>query len=682
MGESSRLRFFVGYPRDLNLRLRCRPYRFDGAPRQLMRVLVNERQIAEVALDRGGVDAPLVTIPRIALRTGINKLQFAYSYSRRPKDVTPDSDDYRPLAVQWDTVEFLNALETSPPQAVTSRGRSELRIPRRGRIDYHLRIEPPASLRLDGMSAWGAGETPSLEVVLRSADAAGEKVLRIEPPSRGVASVALPLPLETERIVRLSLQVGSGRQSDRLETGLKLLRPVIELRGATDKAVPASVARSVAPTTTGPTAPPNVVLYVIDTLRADHLGCYGYPEPTSPAIDRFAAGAIRFENPVAQSSWTKPSVASILSGMYPQVHGANSMSDVLSKTVPTLAELLQGAGYATAGFVTNSVLSSEFGFDQGFAHFEYLREKEDREFHVLSHEVNRAVFSWLLERPEDKPFFLFVHTMDPHAPYTPREPYRSRFAGEVPDPDVGLLANVNGLTWQDRRPDEQTSDDLQALYDGEIAFNDASFGALLQELESLGVLEGSLVVLVSDHGEEFGDHHRWQHGFTLYQEMLRVPLIMRFPGGLGAGRAIEDGVRQVDILPTVLEFAGLEPSPGVQGMSLLPLVVSGRKPERSMPAFSFILKQRWRDVASITMGEQKLIWNRIYDAPRPRLELYDLGRDPNEAMNIAEEQTVMAGYMLSLIRSAEASWSHRTPDEQGNMTRETEERLRALGYIQ
>jgi arylsulfatase A-like enzyme len=431
-----------------------------------------------------------------------------------------------------------------------------------------------------------------------------------------------------------------------------------------------------------PQTPPNIVLYIIDTLRADHLGCYGYSRPTSPRIDAFANDATLFAHASAQSAWTKPAVATILTGLYPPVHGANSVSDVLSDEVPTLAEALAESGYDTAGFVTNSVLSRAYGFAQGFNHFEYLEETEDREFHQLSDRVNRSVFSWLDNRPQEDPFFICVHTMDPHAPYTPRSPFAEELASQVTDPRLGRLQIVNGLTWKDRAPEKNTASDLMALYDGEIRFNDAQFGELLDKLEAMNVLESSLVVFVSDHGEEFGDHGRWQHGFTLFEEMLHVPLIIRFPFAAGAGTVVSTTVGQVDVVPTVLEVAGLAVPPGVQGRSLAQLVGNQSATEESVPLFSYIKKQRWRDVASVTAADRKLVWYRIYDSPRPQIELYDLVRDPRETNNLASEESVLAGYFMSVLKDAERSWAGRAPTEESILSEEMEERLRALGYLQ
>jgi arylsulfatase A-like enzyme len=555
-------------------------------------------------------------------------------------------------------------------------------LPQHSGIDFFVQLEPDTALNIARISSWGEATSPALEVAVQGTDAENEKVVRVESPFGRGEPVSLPLDISTPQIARISLRVVSAGEEEHRAAGLRLVAPALTAK----QHDVAFQARAVAPTEDEDRREvqtrPNVVLYIIDTLRADHLGCYGYARPTSPRIDRFADGATRFARASAQSAWTKPAVASILTGLYPPVHGANSVSEVLTDQIPTLAEALADSGYDTAGFVTNSVLSRDYGFDQGFHHFEYLKETEDREFHQLSDRVNQSVFSWLDNRPGEKPFFICVHTMDPHAPYTPRSPFAEEFASQVRDPRVGLLPNVNGLTWKDRNPDKHTAEELIALYDGEVKFNDAQFGELLDKLEALNQLESSLVVLVSDHGEEFGDHGRWQHGFTLFEEMLHVPLVIKFPFGEGAGAVVDSAVGQVDIVPTVLEGAGLTVPAGVHGRNLAPLIDATNERRDSTPLFSYIKKQRWRDVASVTAADRKLVWYKIYDSPRPQIELYDLARDPGEKDDLARREPVLAGYFMSVLKDVELSWAGRAPTEESVMSEEMEERLRALGYLQ
>jgi arylsulfatase A-like enzyme len=682
MGDFSALRFFIERPRDLRVRLSGRNFRFEGAPRQTVEVEVNGHRINRLVFETQVDTDQQIRIPKATLVEGFNELVLRYAYSRRPKKVVPGSNDYRQLAMQWDSLEFVNLRDFGRPEIRLDTVREELVLPRHSRVDYFLRIKPGTILTLGQVSSWGEGQSLALEVALREAGTENEKVVRLDYPFGGGDSVSFPLETTKTEIVRLSLRTVSNDGPEPKAAGLRLMNPRLEKIDSKTEEPAVSNPTTGRAETRDREGWPNVVLYIIDTLRADHLGCYGYRKPTSPHIDAFAADATRFARVSAQSAWTKPSIASILTGLYPPVHGANSVSDVLSGEVTTLAEALGASGYVTAAFVTNSVLSREYGFDQGYDHFEYLKEKGGREFHQLSDVVNQSVFSWLDDRPTEKPFFVCVHTMDPHAPYTPRSPYEEKFAGMVQDPRVGLLRSVNALTWKNRAPTEGTARDLMALYDGEIAFNDSQFGKFVDRLKALDLYESSVIVLVADHGEEFRDHGRWQHGFSLFQEMLHVPLVMRFPEGRGAGEVIRRRVAQVDIMPTVLEAAGLTPSPVIQGKSLVSSICSTGEEPAPVPVFSFIREQRWRDVAAITVLGQKLVWYRNYDSPRPQVELYDLDDDPEEEHNLAKTRPILAGYLKSLLKEVDLSWAGKAPAERSVMSEEMEERLRALGYLQ
>ena len=268
-------------------------------------------------------------------------------------------------------------------------------------------------------------------------------------------------------------------------------------------------------TETNPAATlPNILIYLIDTLRRDRLGVYGFERPVSPQIDAFAANATVYEDAVGQSTWTKPAVASMFTGVWPPVHGATGWKHKLPESLETLPEALQAVGYRTGAVVTNPNIVSDYGFARGFDDFRRILKRP-------SPQVNEVVFEWLESGGEDRPFFLYVHTMDPHAPYRPPEPWLSRFAprtSEMP-------------TWTPRwRWPLEALPFLLDLYDAEIAFNDDSFGALLRRLEDLGAYDDTLIVVVSDHGEEFKEYGKWRHGANLFPATLHVPLIVKFPG--------------------------------------------------------------------------------------------------------------------------------------------------------
>ncbi|RMH18267.1 MAG: hypothetical protein D6696_13415 [Acidobacteria bacterium] len=424
-----------------------------------------------------------------------------------------------------------------------------------------------------------------------------------------------------------------------------------------------------------PASRPDVLVYLIDTLRADHLGCYGYPRPTSPQIDALAAEAALFEHAIAQSSWTKASVASIFTGRWPLAHGANLRTDALAAAAQTLAETLHHHGYATAGFVTNPNVTSAFGFDQGFERYHYLGET------ASAAEVNAAALAWLDARPPDaRPFFLYLHTLEPHAPYRPPAAFRERLAPQVPaalaaEPDAVLDAMQAG-----RRPVEGVLvDHLRALYDAEIAANDDAFGALRRAFETRGRWRDLLLVLASDHGEEFYEHGNFQHGRTLHRESLEVPLIVKLPGP-PVRRRIGERVQHVDLLPTILDAAGLPPTAGSEGRSLLPLL-RGAAPGPSRPTFAYLHLDGPARAAIYDRGF-KLLQQLAGGGELIHRQLYDLAGDRQERRDLAGDRPLLAGFLAARLRSRLFGPEQRLAGDAAVIDEELRRSLEALGYLE
>ena len=255
----------------------------------------------------------------------------------------------------------------------------------------------------------------------------------------------------------------------------------------------------------------NVLVFLIDALRADHLGCYGYDRDTSPTIDLFAKESVRFTHVTAQASWTRPSVASLLTSTYPNLHGAEDRPDVMRGNLPALATALGAAGYETQCFMTNPNCLPIWGTGRGFSRFvdadsmKWL-EADDAKA------VNRVMDA--LENVAGRPWFFYVHVMGPHEPYIPKPSFDTKFTPRAPT----------------ATQDEKVMRDM-ALYDGKIAYADAQFGRLLADLKARGLYDKTLIVLLSDHGEQFMEHGDTSHGKSLYQEEIHVPLMVRMPGG-------------------------------------------------------------------------------------------------------------------------------------------------------
>jgi arylsulfatase A-like enzyme len=309
---------------------------------------------------------------------------------------------------------------------------------------------------------------------------------------------------------------------------------------------------------------PLVIVYLVDCLRADHTTPYGYSRNTTPRLEAFAADAVLFEQAIASSGWTKPSVASLFTSLLPDRHGVMQLPDPLDGDLVTLAEMLKAHGYSTGAVVANATLYARgSGFHQGFDVFAGVRGAEGRRSKIVdaARVVDRSLA--ILDARRGLPTFLYVHTMDAHVPYVPPEPF-DRLYGPPPTPDRPA---------SDPRRHYQVPEDLErvvAQYDGCIAYGDREFGRFLSELEARGLYDRALVLFTADHGEEFLDHGRWTHTKSVFDELVHVPLVVKYPGQRDAGRRVSAQVQLVDVLPTILEHEGLPvpTAPAVVGRSL------------------------------------------------------------------------------------------------------------------
>jgi len=403
----------------------------------------------------------------------------------------------------------------------------------------------------------------------------------------------------------------------------------------------------------GPSPPPSVLLITIDTLRADHLGCYGYARIKTPTIDRLASEGVRFENAYAQVPITLPSHAAILTGTYPMLNGVRDFtSPGLAANVPTLAEILRRNSYHTAAFVSSFVLNSMWGLNRGFEVYDDSVDfdaPQAKNLSLLERRGDRTVdrfLNWLKKR-ESKPFFTWLHLYDPHSPYRPPEPFRTRYSA---------------------RP-----------YDGEIAFDDFQVGRVVERLRELGLYENTFIALLSDHGESLGEHGEREHGFFVYNATLRVPLILKLPGKLTGPRFISQPVGTVDIAPTIAQVCRIPPpeTTAFQGHSLLGVtagVASGSDyavyGESYYPRNSF----GWHELRTIITPRVKFV-----DAPKA--ELYDLERDPGERVNLISENSAAAASLRERLGEFERRFGNSAAGSAVPLDPETVEKLRSLGYV-
>lgn len=442
-------------------------------------------------------------------------------------------------------------------------------------------------------------------------------------------------------------------------------------------------------------APINVLLISIDTLRGDHVGCLGYDRSTSPNIDKLASEGCLFSDCVSTSNWTIPAHMSMFTSLYPVIHGVTGYEKKLDERRITLAEILKDNGYVTGGFVSGAgrELQAEHGFDQGFDCYDDFTVYFDQRFNLFEENetfqgpnddvtcpiVHRIATRWLKKNYKKK-FFLFVHLWDVHNDYIPPPPYDTMFDPDYKGKMTGKVRDIRKI-----RPgiDPKDLNHIMSLYDGEIKYVDEWIGKLMGELEMLGVADNTLIVLTADHGEEFNEHGGNHHGRTLYDESTYVPLIFRLPGKVPEEKVIKTQVSLVDILPTVLDVLGIETDAKEwQGMSILPLIQGEDSNHRKEV---FIESQaRNKNLKAVRTKEFKF----VYDFQTQEKELYNLVQDPAEKNNLIKTQTQKAGELeqrlMSWLQSAGKLEKSLPKSGESNVVvidEDRKKRLEALGYL-
>ena len=396
----------------------------------------------------------------------------------------------------------------------------------------------------------------------------------------------------------------------------------------------------------------HLVLVTIDTLRADRLGCYGSTTVETPHLDRIAREGAMALQASAPVPLTLPSHASLMTGRLPPEHGQrDNLAPPLPLSLPTLAEVLKGAGFETAAFISSVVLAARTRLDRGFETYadDFEWKGEARFLNTIQRPGDQTLglaVEWLEQRDPARRFFAWIHLYDPHEPYEPPEPFASRYAG---------------------RP-----------YDGEVAWSDELIGRLYAALERLSLLQHTLLVVVSDHGEGLGDHEETLHGFFVYQTTLRVPLIVRGPG-VAAGGRVEAVVQIPDLFPTILDLMGVAGVPEASGRNIAP-ALRGGEPLEEEPIYAESLVPRlhfgWSELRMLREGRFKFI-----EAPRP--ELYDLVADPGETRNIIDQQASRAQAMREALGREIDRLESRAPEVAGDesVPSEVRQQLGALGYL-
>ena len=476
----------------------------------------------------------------------------------------------------------------------------------------------------------------------------------------------------------------------------------------------------------------NVVLYVMDALRADHVSTYGYSRPTTPNIDALAKEGITYTKCFSPATWTKPVGASLLTGSYPPTHGVRTREDVFSSGVPRLPKLLAENGYATAGFSTMGNVSKSLGYGRGFSTFEDLykdpeiiakRRTTTPEEEELEHEesvqvalpraedLTERVINWLESRADSDPLFLFCWSIEPHIPYDPPPEFHNftnpSYSGPV-DGTRECLPSVNKA---------EDLAQLEALYDGEIRYNDSELGRIMDKFKERGVYDETLFIICGDHGDAFNEHGQLTHGHLPYDELIHVPLVIKPPASVeNIPRVIDEISCLIDVMPTILAAGGLDDQPQtIQGRALPPFgkqgtsspVFSETRSREIYPAFYSVRTERWKymevdtpnrtpSMIAETMRQiyrrglmrdiiaNPLYFYRRYKQKEERL-LFNLQDDPPEMNNVVQESPEMAEKMsmklVTWLETCERARKTVSNGEDGPIDEATSEQLRRLGYI-
>jgi arylsulfatase A-like enzyme len=618
----------------------CEPYTYEGGPSQWVSLVVNGAEIPPLELSPGR-NRPGVPI---SLRRGENEVEMTFRFAGAPLG---SGTDKRRLAVAFHRFEvpFAGGSARMGPFA-TSRseeGKRRILLPPGGSLSFFLELPDTARLRVSSSA--------EVTVLLRS----GERELlreRIEARSSGWEREVFDLPHSP-----LELRFESGAR-EALVTP-ELFVPEVE----PPPEAPASLER------------PDIVLVVLDGASALRTGLYGGNEGVTPVLDALARESVVFDVAVTQAVYTVASIGSLLTGQYPDRHQSVSFADRLRDDVVTFPALLSRAGYRTAAFPANAVVSKVFGLDRGYQEFFPVWERKDYTGHGDS--VVSAFGSWLEGAKE--PFFAYLHFREPHFPYNPPPPFDTRFGPASPFPggirDAALVDGLNRGAAAGEAPSEEVLERLRGLYLGNLAYADSLLGEILERVEERR--RETVVIVTADHGEAVFEHGFLGHNTQLYEESIRIPLLIRAPGV--RPRRVSEVAELLDLTPTLLSLAGIDSDPAVdrmQGRSLVPVLRGESQPQRI--AFT---RTVWAEPRYSARGSRyKLIW----DSHAGDSELYDLESDPRERESLVGKEPIVEGHLrqelFRFLHEQERLKSTDPPPEGAVISDDDRRVLESLGY--
>jgi choline-sulfatase len=638
--------------------LECEPFEFEGSPSQFIQLSVNGEKLEPIGLRPGRGRYPA----DMEVRTGENEVTISFRYAGEP---AKSGADRRHLAAAFYRFElpFSDAVPTLSERGAFARvaaggGEPGILLPEGGELSLYAEpLGEAARLRVrvgaDAPELLAAqGTRVNVEVRSRTGELLSHVLEAREPRGEvidwqaGLESSASPIEI---RLVD--------------EGGAVLVRPELFVTKPEARPEPRPEAA----------AARNLLVIFLDGANALRMGLYGYSRDTTPNIDKLGAKSVVFETAVSQAVYTIASIGSVLTAQYPDRHQSVSFADRLREDAVTFPVLLSEAGYRTAAFSGNAVVSKAFGLDRGYEEFFQVRERKDYTGHGDS--VLRSFLEWLddAEKETDERFCAYLHFREPHFPYDPPSPFDTKFGDSTLFPEgitdwASQIETLNDESAEGKRPSEDVLERIRALYDGNMAYVDSLVGKLLEELERRGLSDDTIVIVTADHGEAMFEHGYIGHNTQLYEESIRVPLVIHIPGT--EPRRVASVVELVDLAPTILELAGA-PADGLEGKSLF-------APEPERIAFS---RTVWDKPRYSARGERyKLIW----DSRTDRRELYDLQQDPGETTNIYEDRPFLSGLfqqrLFAWLREQERLRAATPPPESAVVTDEQREIIEDLGY--
>ncbi|MFC2141461.1 sulfatase [Acidobacteriota bacterium] len=685
---SSRLRFFSFIPGShRQVVIRCAPFVDSGSREQQMEVYLNhdndtnDGYIARLSLEPESREYAL-TFPLEKIVRGENIITFRYSHLEKLDTEDPAAERKEPRAVNFEWISFPDAASS---RKHIYRQEDSILIDPLARMQYHFRVPDEGRLRFQlgfpdqPQVPEGHGADPILSVFIQEEGTVSQKIFEEHMTAASASRERREVDLSSHAglIVRLTFQLEcpADPYTEMNAIYVRIGRPTVEGYGRLLRR-PGATPKS--PELEG-IEKSNLILIILDAANPVHFGSYGYGRDTTPNMDRLARDGVLFSRAFAHAPNTQPSTASLFTSTYPPTHRVIARDTMLSDSAVSWAEELRDAGIKTFAATSNINVSPVYGLLQGFDEYAELY-KTKKGGVVLAEEFLQPTAEWI-EKNRTEQFFMYLHILQPHAPYAPAPPFEGTFSSGY----QGRLQNVRRLSPRTIDLLDFDPEDLEyivAKYDENLLYADSFVGDLIDLLRKSELLENTILLITSDHGEAFHDHGHVGHSSSLYDDEIRIPLILRFPlkYNLG-GKKIEAVVQSIDLMPTFLDlFEIRHRGQDMQGRSLLPVLF-----DQSQQVHDYVASFLGRIDPDGTQVISALRGKRFkYFEHRARRFLFDVQADPLEQINIYHSEPVIAGYYVQELKMLQEEWSEGkglAAESKIKLDKKIREQLRSLGYI-